>query len=101
MPGEGFMLHMIQTLRNNRELKRSIRRKFKKDQLNRFVKTNRKIQYKEFSKMEVQKAITKNQERQQADKKKKLWLNIITFLVTFVVVVWFLRVTGRLIVNFL
>ncbi len=28
MPGEGFMLHMIQTLRNNTDLRRSKKRRF-------------------------------------------------------------------------
>lgn len=101
MPGEGFMLHMIQTLRNNRELKKSIRKKFKNDRVKRFVKTGRKIHLKEFSKSEVQKTIARNREIQQTNRKKELWLTIIILLAAFVVVLWFLGKTTSLIVNFL
>ena len=73
MGGEGSMIHMIQTLRNNRELRRSKKRLFQNR--NGEIKTHyREIKTKEFTQEQIEKSIKQIQKR---SKRERIWKNVI------------------------
>jgi hypothetical protein len=89
MPGEGFMLHMINTLRDNRRLKRSIRRKFKKGETVDATHQDWEIQQLNISEEELQKVIDKIKKSIDKENKTQLIIGSILFGSFLIVILYY------------
>lgn len=88
MPGEGYILHMIQTLRNNRDLRRSKKRRFQNR--GEIVTHYRERKSKKFTQEQVQKSIEKIQKRSRKEKVFQNWLYGIVLSIFTLTVIYLL-----------
>lgn len=89
MGGEGNILHMIQTLKNNRRLKKSIRRKFKNGEIVESTHKDWQLYKPDVTEKEMEEIIEKIRLKVQRQNKVYSYMRFVLFAILIAVIAYF------------